>query len=207
MCEVSRVRPQPAYNDGFAQSSANTPWGGRRPTTSGLSLSTGLAFHRSSLVSGGGLRVKTSRHARSSRAVPSAVVDEPDVPRSPGLANRSQVLDAPGVNSVSTARPPAPSVGHSRFGSVRARSRFMRSGALVVFGILRYVGRPGGPARPRRRITTSTVQRARVDLAAEDEFGVDAWSALGLGSTRHAPDRSRRRPSSARRWTRHRPRT
>jgi hypothetical protein len=54
------------------------------------------------------------------------------------------------------------SVSHNRFGSVRAKSRFTRSSAVGVFGILRYFGRPGSPARPTRRITNSTVQRATV---------------------------------------------
>jgi hypothetical protein len=54
------------------------------------------------------------------------------------------------------------SVSHSRFGSVLANSRFTRSDAVGVFGTLRYFGRPGSPARPRRRITNSTVHRATV---------------------------------------------
>lgn len=56
------------------------------------------------------------------------------------------------------------SVSHNRFGSVRAKSRFTRSSAVGVFGILRYFGRPGSPAKPRRRMISSTVQRATVML-------------------------------------------
>jgi hypothetical protein len=54
------------------------------------------------------------------------------------------------------------SVSQSRFGSVRAKSRFTRSSAVGVFGTFRYFGRPGSPAKPKRRITSSTVQRATV---------------------------------------------
>ena len=52
---------------------------------------------------------------------------------------------------------------------------------------------PASPARPRRRITSSTVQRATVILPAEDKLGVDTACCRRSGGTRHARHGRRQR--------------
>lgn len=112
------------------------------------------------------LWITTRSASRFSIAIPSALTSK--------LAICDESIDQPTTRferaSSTTAKLTLPfclgcsvrSVSHNRLGSVRAKSRITRLDVGGMFGIFRYFGYPGKPARLRQPSKGSTAQRATV---------------------------------------------